>query len=538
MGQVQRRTRLNYSSCKRDSPPYWAALLVFCLGIWFTLVSLPLFASEPPMTTSAAAPFSAASPFSAAADTHSVVSAASSVAPVLPQGYRAASVTVSDSASLTQALAQAVDGTTITLLPGHYPGHFTVNAAVHLTGLADTRSSAAPSQSAPSGASPGAEAKQLLASELPHLDAGGKGSALTVTVAGVQISGLYISHYGSDSYYLDAGVLFRDGAGYGLVERCVIDGPGFGIRGDNLSHIRIIGNRIRGDHRLHKLDRGDGIYLKRVDDPYIAGNHISRVRDGVYLETVNRSVARDNYFTEQQYGLHYMYTRDDEGWDNLAEQLDGGYALMSSERIHLHDNYVRGAKDFGILLNITHRSRIEDNAVYASRNPDGDVAIMTEGKGIFIYGALDNVIRGNLFEDNDTGINMAMGGEGNKLWENVLRRNTAQVKYVGDRQVEWSHDGRGNFWDDYQGWDFDRNGIGDIAHRPNDSLDKLFWIYPEAKLLMDSPVVLLLRWVERQFSPSGQSGVSDGFPLSQPELPGHAMGLRQSASAEHVALTH
>jgi len=112
-----------------------------------------------------------------------------------------------------------------------------------------------------------------------------------------------------------------------------------------------------------------------------------------------------------------------------------------------------------------------------------------------------------------------MGGEENRLWHNRIIANQNQVKYVGDTQLEWSYQGQGNYWSEYQGWDLDLDGIGDLAHRPNDSLDKLFWLYPEAKLLMESPVVLLLRWVERQFQPRMTTGISDSFPLMQSVSP-------------------
>ncbi|MGI2260462.1 nitrous oxide reductase family maturation protein NosD [Shewanella sp. GXUN23E] len=408
---------------------------------------------------------------------------------------QAAQLQVSPADDLQAVLDNASDGDTVLLAPGEYAGNFHINSAIHLRGTTDPRDESA----------------------LPAIiNAGGKGSAISVAVPGVTLSNLKLFNYGADSYYLDSGVLLLDGAHDAVIRDNVFYGPGFGVRGDNLNNPRVTGNRITGDKRLHKLDRGDGIYFKRVDDPHIEGNVIREVRDGVYLETVNRSVAFDNQFSHQQYGLHYMYTRDDEAWHNHAEQMDGAWALMSSERIYLHHNSSENTLDFGILLNLTHHSRIEANQVRHSRNPKGDVAIMTEGKGIFIYGAKGNQVQGNLFEDNDTGVNLAMGGEGNRLWDNTLTNNTAQVKYVGDKQVEWSHEGRGNFWDDYQGWDFNRDGVGDIAHRPNDSLDKLFWIYPEAKLLMDSPVVALLRWVERQFAPTSPSGINDSFPLMAP----------------------
>ena len=49
---------------------------------------------------------------------------------------------------------------------------------------------------------------------------------------------------------------------------------------------------------------------------------------------------------------------------------------------------------------------------------------------------------------------------------------------------------------------------------PNDSLDRLFWLYPEARFLMDSPVVALLRWLALQFEIDRGKGVTDSSPLT------------------------
>ena len=57
--------------------------------------------------------------------------------------------------------------------------------------------------------------------------------------------------------------------------------------------------------------------------------------------------------------------------------------------------------------------------------------------------------------------------------------------------------------------------IGDVIFEPNDGIDKLVWQYPEMKILMDSPAVLILRWVQRQFPVLKPPGVKDSYPLMQ-----------------------
>ena len=51
-----------------------------------------------------------------------------------------------------------------------------------------------------------------------------------------------------------------------------------------------------------------------------------------------------------------------------------------------------------------------------------------------------------------------------QTWSDVEARigNRHQVKYVGSKHVEWSHEGRGNFWSDHPAFDLDGDGRLDL----------------------------------------------------------------------------
>ena len=59
------------------------------------------------------------------------------------------------------------------------------------------------------------------------------------------------------------------------------------------------------------------------------------------------------------------------------------------------------------------------------------------------------------------------------------------------------------------------DNIGDVIFEPNDGIDQLVWQYPEMKMIMDSPVVLILRWIQKEFPVLKPPGVKDSFPLMQ-----------------------
>ncbi len=397
-------------------------------------------------------------------------------------------IEVADSEGLRAALASAPSGAEIRLLSGRYLGRFEVNQPLTLRGQ------------------PGAV-----------LDAQGAGSALVVSASSVTLTRLTICNWGGDLYEKDAAIRLLPGANEVTIVANELSGPGFGIYASEVSDLKLKDNQIEGEAETFLLDRGDGIHLLRVNYPLVSGNRIKTVRDGIYLESGIGSRVYGNHLWGLQYGLHYMYTKQDEAMDNLASRVSGGYALMNSEGIRLVFNRVREAKEFGVLLNLTHDAEIQANQIEATQMPNsiaGD--LFSEGKGLFVYGAKRNQISGNYIAGNQIGIAMALGGEDNLVYQNQFLANTTQVRYVGEQRVEWSFQGRGNYWSDYQGWDLDGNGIGDGQYLPNDSLDRLFWLYPEAKFLMESPVVKLLKWLDNQLQGEHSVGVVDSHPVMAP----------------------
>lgn len=391
---------------------------------------------------------------------------------------------VSSADEFRQALVKAEEGDTIRLSEGVYEGSFEINRPLTVEG-----------------------------SEGTVIDAQGKGSCLFVKANNVVIRSLELKNYGSDLYQLDSGVRINDRVHGVELTKLKMQGPGFGIRADHASDITIKNSEIRGKKRMHVLDRGDGVYFNYVRGAVLDGNKVLFTRDGFYFENTDEISSDNNYFGGVQYGIHYMYARSASASGNKAVGSIGGYAIMSSERIELKNNTSDRTVEFGVLLNESEHSVVAGNIVSRVHNPRGKPALDTEGKGIFIYGGGINSVTNNSFERSDIGVSMAMGGEGTALSRNRFVDNKTQVRYVGSQTVDWSKEGVGNYWSSYQGWDLNNDGIGDRAYQPNDALDRLFWHYPNARFLMDSPVVSLLRFLAKTLDLDKGCGVVDRFPL-------------------------
>ncbi|MFB6259945.1 MAG: NosD domain-containing protein, partial [Thiohalorhabdaceae bacterium] len=191
---------------------------------------------------------------------------------------------------------------------------------------------------------------------------------------------------------------------------------------------------------------------------------------------------------------------------NRTRDTRAGYALMFSDKLEVHHNRSEGDKDYGFLLNYVRSSEVHDNRVAPS--PE---------KCIFIFNSQRNRFHHNWLEGCRLGVHLTAGSNDNRLFANAFLYSRDQVKYVGNREQEWSQNGQGNYWSDYMGWDRDGDGIGDVPYRPNDMVDKLVWKLPLVRVLMKSPAVQTLRWVQRQFPVLRDPGVTDSFPLMSPK---------------------
>jgi nitrous oxidase accessory protein len=349
------------------------------------------------------------------------------------------------------------------------------------------------------------------------IDGQGQGHAVTIDAPEVTLDGLDIFNWGSNLTDLDAGVFVTGQGTDSVIRDNRLEGPGFGIWLDAVKGVQVIDNVIRGDTGLRSQDRGNGIHLFNVRDVLIESNDIARTRDGIYIDNSSQSTLRGNELFDLRYGIHYMYAYDNHLEGNLTHDTRTGYALMQSKRLTVLDNRSVNDDNYGILMNNITGSLIRGNRITGVRQPlndQGEGRLQGgDGKAIFVYNSQFNEFLDNRFADSDIGIHLTAGSEDNDVVGNAFIGNRQQVKYVATRAQEWSREGRGNYWSNYLGWDLDDDGLGDTAFEPNDAMDRLLWRYPAARLLMNSPAVLALRWVQRQFPVFRAEGVKDSAPL-------------------------
>ncbi len=377
------------------------------------------------------------------------------------------------------ALAAAEPGDVLTLAPGRYVGNFRISVPLTLSGETGT-----------------------------VLDGAGHGRVLEVAAPDVTIRGLVVTGSGSSLEAEDSGIFLTPDAVRAVVAGNRLENNLIGVYVKGARDALVADNRIHGRRDPHINERGNGVQVWNAPGAVVRGNEFRYGRDGIFTTTSHDNRFLDNRFSDLRFAVHYMYTQDSEVAGNRSQGNHAGYALMYSRRIHVHDNLSRRDRDHGILLNYVLDSEIARNAVV-----DGG------GKCVFIYNANINRILDNWFEHCRIGIHFTAGSERNIVSGNAFVGNRVQVKYVGTRYLDWSHRGRGNYWSDNPDFDLDGDGIGDRPYRPNGLVDRVLWAHPEARLLMKSPALGLLRVAQERLPLLYPGGVVDTAPLMRPTRP-------------------
>jgi nitrous oxidase accessory protein len=123
---------------------------------------------------------------------------------------------------------------------------------------------------------------------------------------------------------------------------------------------------------------------------------------------------------------------------------------------------------------------------------------------------------GNVFSRNGWAMKISGGCQQNKLTGNSFLSNSFNLS-VQVSGTDNTYDG--NFWSDYAGYDLDRDGFGDVPHRPMKLFSFVVGRTPEALILMRSLFVDILNFSETVSPVFTPANVLDNRPLMKAKTP-------------------
>ncbi|MBI5901271.1 MAG: nitrous oxide reductase family maturation protein NosD [Rhodocyclales bacterium] len=342
---------------------------------------------------------------------------------------------------------------------------------------------------------PGAYAGPARVTQAITLDGGGKaaivgdgrGTVLTVNANGVSLRGLRIAGSGESHDAVDAGILL-EGDGH-TVENNVIEDVLFGIHLKRVNGSRIAGNQVTGKP-LDLGMRGDAIRLWYSRDNRVDNNRFRRARDLTFANSPDNHVT-GNRFVDGRYGMHVIFSPRLRVENNYLGHTGTGIIVLYSPDLLLRGNHVAHALTgggAGIVFKESHDALVEGNEVlHCSVGLRVDAPPESVGK---------LTVRGNRFAHNIVGLFFYGEEGGHRFTDNRFENNLTTVGIsapgAGSANV-W----RNNYWDEYQGFDRDGDGIGDTPHEAYLFADRIWMETPMATFFRNSPVLEMLDFLER-----------------------------------------
>ena len=323
------------------------------------------------------------------------------------------------------------------------------------------------------------------------IDAGDRGTVMVLNASNSVLRGLHLTGSG-DSHDTDDSCLDVRGNN-NLIEHLKIDNCLFGIDLKQSSDNIVRHNTIRSKD-LDLGVRGDGLRLWYSNNNLIEKNEIIDSRDMVAWYA-HKNTFRENLGRRSRYSIHFMFANDNivEG-NQFYDNAVGVYFMYTEGGIARNNiiSHATGATGMGIGFKEASGTLIENNEIiYCGVGIGSDLSPFQPDSTI--------EVRGNRFAYNGIGIMFNSETGGNNMVDNIFEGNLTQVSYGGrgDNNNSARNTWAGNYWDDYQGFDRNADGIGDQTHELYSYADQIWIEMPMARFFRSSPVMELLDFLER-----------------------------------------
>ncbi len=374
--------------------------------------------------------------------------------------------------TIQQTINQASDGDTILVEPGIYhEKNLLVNKSIVLKGI-----------------------------DFPVLDGESKYEIISIKSSYVTIDGFKVIHSGSGTLEDPAGIKIYDSHNVTIINNKLHD-TFFGIYtqyGKNC----IIKNNTLQSYAVAEQQIGNGIHCWKCDSMQIIGNTISGHRDGIYFEFVTNSVIWRNISTKNiRYGLHFMFSNDDAYITNVFKNNGAGVAVMFTHGVKMFNNLFEenwGDAAYGLLLKEISDSYIEGNRFIRNTS------------GIFMEGVNRVQMQNNLFKNNGWAMKVQASCMDITVTGNNFISNTFDVGTNGSLVLNTFN---GNYWDKYEGYDLNKDKIGDIPFRPVSLFSMILEKMPPAMMLFRSFMVTILDKTEKIIPSITPENLKDDSPL-------------------------
>lgn len=346
----------------------------------------------------------------------------------------------------------------------------------------------------------------LLGQDKPVLDGEGKYEIIAIRSDKVTIRGLRLRNSGVSSIEDIAAIKLYNCRDVIIADNEIQD-CFFGIYAQEVRSSIFENNRLLATSDTEQKS-GNGIHCWKSDSLQVINNTVSGHRDGIYFEFVTHSLVWRNCSEQNlRYGLHFMFSHEDAYIGNVFRNNGAGVSVMFTHKVKMFNNSFEdnwGDAAYGLFL-----KEISDSYIFGNR-------FLHNTSGIFMEGVSRVLIERNEFSANGWGMKIQASCLDNNIVANNFSGNSFDVATNGS--LVMSRFDR-NYWDKYEGYDLNRDGIGDIPYRPVSLFSMIVEKNPTAMMLFRSFMTTLLDRTEKVIPSLTPEGLKDNFPSMKPVFP-------------------
>jgi nitrous oxidase accessory protein len=337
----------------------------------------------------------------------------------------------------------------------------------------------------------------------PVLDGENKHEILTISSDRVVIRGISFKNSGYSAMNDFASISIIN-AGSFIIENNTIFHSYFAIHVANC-RLGIIRNNVIQGTPKNEQTSGNGIHLWKSDHMVVEGNKIEGHRDGIYFEFVTNSIISENFSHNNiRYGLHFMFSNNDAYLENIFKENGAGVAVMYSNHVLMQRNVFEknwGANAYGLLL-----KEISDAVITENTFVENTLGILMESTN-----RLDVSL--NSFDNNGWALRIQASCDQNSIHHNNFQGNTFDVATNSTLSLNRFYN---NYWDKYEGYDLDKDLVGDVPCHPVSMYSMVIEHNPDAVILLRSFMVSLLDKAEKAIPSLTPESMTDALPLMKP----------------------
>lgn len=339
----------------------------------------------------------------------------------------------------------------------------------------------------------------LIGIDRPVIDGDHTYEMISVAASNVIVKGFRLRHSGKSSLNDIAAIKIYSSV-HVTIENNIVDDSFFGIFANNASNC-IIRNNYLTAYNQGEQGSGNGIHCWKSDSMHIQNNTSIGFRDGIYFEFVTNSVISRNLSEKNiRYGLHFMFSHNNTYISNTFKNNGAGVAVMFTHGVKMLNNVFEqnwGAASYGLLLKEISDSHIEGNK------------FLENTSGVYMEGTSRITLEKNIFKKNGYAMKIMASCADNKIYSNNFSGNSFDVGTNGSISL---NEFKNNYWDKYEGYDLNRDGIGDVPYHPVSLYSMIVEQNPPAMMLFRSFIVTLLDKTEKIIPAITPENLEDKYP--------------------------